>query len=244
MNKTLLILGASSDISVALAHKFAVEGWDIMLAGRDTKSLSIISKDLLIRYEVKITEHFIDILDTENFNNFLTCLPLIPDVVINAVGVLGHKDVLEQDYKMTKFIFRSNFEGPALIMLAFAKKFAERKSGTLIGISSVAGIRGRSSNYIYGSAKSGFTTLLSGLRGELSKYNVNVITILPGFVNTRMTSDLNLPPFLTSSPKEVAIRIYKALQNGKEIVYVGSIWRWIMLVIVLIPEKIFKSLKF
>ena len=114
----------------------------------------------------------------------------------------------------------------------------------LLIISSVAGDRGRAKNYIYGSAKSGFTAFLSGLRNRLFKNNVKVITILPGPVETKMTKEMKLPKFLTSKPKFVADAIYRAVINKKDIVYIKPIWRLIMLIIKLIPEKIFKSKNF
>jgi short-subunit dehydrogenase len=109
-------------------------------------------------------------------------------------------------------------------------------------VSSVAGDRGRASNFIYGSAKAGFTAFLSGLRARLSRKNVHVITVKPGFVDTRMTAGMNLPPLLTAQPDEVAAAVLKAHAKGANVIYVGRIWRFIMLVIRLLPEPIFKRL--
>jgi short-subunit dehydrogenase len=112
-----------------------------------------------------------------------------------------------------------------------------------VGISSVAGNRGRQSNYIYGSAKAGFTAYLSGLRNKLYHSKVHVLTVLPGFVNTRMTENLNLPKLLTAQPDEVGAAIYKAVKNKKDVLYVKWFWRWIMLIITSIPESMFKKRK-
>jgi short-subunit dehydrogenase len=117
------------------------------------------------------------------------------------------------------------------------------KQGVIVGISSVAGERGRQSNYIYGSAKAGFTAYLSGLRNRLQKENVHVLTVLPGFVYTKMTENLKLPKPLTAAPEEVGVAVYNGVVKRKNVVYVRWMWRWIMLIIKLVPESMFKKLK-
>ena len=121
--------------------------------------------------------------------------------------------------------------------------FAARRSGTIIGISSVAGDRGRATNYIYGSAKAGFTAYLSGLRNRLAGQGVHVATISPGFIATRMTAGMDLPEKLTASPEEVAEAILAAQEKRRDVVYVRPIWRLVMMVIRSIPEPVFKRLK-
>ena len=125
----------------------------------------------------------------------------------------------------------------------FAQKFEAKRSGTIIGLSSVAGERGRQSNFIYGSAKAGFTAYLSGLRNYLYDKKVNVLSVIPGFMATKMTEGMPLNPKLTASPKQAANCIYKAYKNKKNVVYVLSIWWVIMMIIRNIPEFIFKRLK-
>jgi short-subunit dehydrogenase len=124
-----------------------------------------------------------------------------------------------------------------------SRAFVKRGSGTIVGISSVAGDRGRKSNYIYGSAKAGFTAYLSGLRNELFHSGVHVVSVLPGFVNTNMTAGLKLPPLITAQPEEVASAIYQAIRKKKNVVYVKWMWRYIMCIIKSIPEFIFKKMK-
>ena len=121
-------------------------------------------------------------------------------------------------------------------------KLKKYKTGFIIGISSVAGERGRQKNYIYGSAKSAFSTYLSGLRQELSKKNINVITVHPGFVKTKMTKDIKTIKFLTTTPDKVALDIFKGQQFNKSIIYTTFYWRYIMLIINIIPESLFKRL--
>ncbi len=120
--------------------------------------------------------------------------------------------------------------------------FEKRNHDYIIGISSVAGERGRQSNYIYGSAKGSSSVYLSGLRNRLNKSNGNVITVLPGFIRTKMTENMDLPEKLMATPEEVAEYVYKAYRKSKDIVYTKWFWRLIMFIIKIIPEKIFKSM--
>lgn len=117
------------------------------------------------------------------------------------------------------------------------------KKGTIIGISSVAGERGRATNVIYCAAKAGFTSYMSGLRNTLFNYNIHVATIIPGFIKTKMLGDLKTPAPLTAQPEEVATAIWNAYAKKQDVVYVKWIWRYVMLVIKNIPEGIFKKLK-
>ncbi|MEP4341571.1 MAG: SDR family NAD(P)-dependent oxidoreductase, partial [Lentilitoribacter sp.] len=123
-----------------------------------------------------------------------------------------------------------------------ANRFEERGSGTIVGISSVAGERGRASNYIYGSAKAGVTAFISGLRNRLAKRGVHVVTVLPGFVATQMTEGMDLPAKLTAEPSDVADAIARAVGGKKDVIYVIPTWHLIMLIIRNIPESIFKRM--
>ena len=242
--KTILIIGAKSDIANATALKFASEGYNLQLAARNISDLELFSKDTKTRYDITISLHELDILDYKSFPEFISELNNMPDIVLCSVGFLGDHIDGQNSFEKSSLIIRTNFEGPALLMGEFANHFEKRKSGTILGISSVAGERGRSSNYIYGSSKAGFTQYLSGLRNRLFNSNVLVTTILPGFVNTKMTKDLKLNKYLTAKPFEVADLIYNAVLKKKEIVYIRPIWKYIMLVIKIIPEFIFKKIKF
>ena len=138
---------------------------------------------------------------------------------------------------------RANYLGPALLLGALAERFEQRGAGVIVGISSVAGERGRASNYVYGSAKAGLSAFLSGLRSRLAPANVHVVTVKPGFVHTRMTAGLKLPAPLTASPMEVADRVVEAIRNHRDVIYVRRVWSPIMLAIRAIPERVFKRLK-
>ena len=242
--KVLLVLGARSDIGLAVAHRFAKEGFDVQLAARNSFDLINDSEDLKIRYGILSSIHEIDILNINSYSEFVKSLPTHPSVVVSAIGLLGAQNESELDIKKTIEILRTNFEGVAVMLGLFANHFKDRRSGTLIGISSVAGDRGRASNYIYGSAKAGFSAFLSGLRNRLYPYGVNVITVKPGYVRTRMTSNFDLPEKLTTDPQTAAKLIYEAYKFKKEIIYISPLWKYIMKIIINIPESIFKKMKF
>jgi NAD(P)-dependent dehydrogenase (short-subunit alcohol dehydrogenase family) len=243
MPQTLLILGASSDMGRSAALRFAAAGWSLQLAGRDEQALARDAADLAARHQVSVTTHRLDILDTPSFGAFLDSLPLLPDAVVSVIGLLGDVSVSATDPQDAMRVMRSNYEGPALLLGELGERMRKRGSGTLIGISSVAGDRGRASNYVYGSAKAGFTAFLSGLRNRLDRHGVRVVTILPGFVRTRMTADMKLPPLITGTADEVGNAIFEAATGqGGDVRYVRKVWWLIMTIIRNIPERIFKRL--
>jgi len=241
--KSLLVLGARSDIGISVAYRFAKEGFNIQLAARNATRLQDSCSDINIRFNVLATFHEFNALDINSHEKFITSLPVLPDVVISTVGSLGKQSEDELDYKKTIEIIRTNFEGVVSILGSIANHFKERGSGTLIGISSVAGDRGKGSNYIYGSAKAGLSAFLSGLRNRLYPFNVEVITVKPGYVSTKMTSNLKLPKALTTEPKHVANNIYFAYKYKKNVIYITKMWEFIILIIKIIPENIFKKMK-
>ncbi|MFO7920566.1 MAG: SDR family oxidoreductase [Nioella sp.] len=241
MTLPVLILGARSDIARATARAFAAGGHPIQLAARHVEGLEADKADLETRYGVEVTLHDFDALDVAGHEGFVDALPSLPAIAVSAVGLMGEQAENETDPAKAVSVMRSNFEGPAVILGVLADRFATRGSGTLVGISSVAGDRGRASNYVYGAAKAGFTAFLSGLRNRLAKQGVHVVTVKPGFVNTTMTAHLDLPARLTAEPQEVAAAIVKAVEKSRNIIYVRPIWRIVMAVIKAIPEAIFKK---
>lgn len=238
----VLILGARSDIGLAVAHRFAQAGHPIQLAARNAGTLEADRADIALRYNVPVTSHHFNALAAETHSGFVDGLPSLPDIAVCAVGLLGNQAESERDVAAAVLVMRTNFEGPASIMGELANRFEARGSGTLVGISSVAGERGRASNYVYGSAKAGFTAFLSGLRNRLARKGVHVVTVLPGYVATKMTEGMKLPGWLTASPQQVAVTIMRAVINRREVVYLPIIWQIIMLVIRLIPELTFKKM--
>ncbi|KRS12469.1 short-chain dehydrogenase [Roseovarius atlanticus] len=239
---TLLLLGARSDIGLATAHRFAKAGYDIQLAARNSAALEPARADLQLRYNVSVSLHDFDVLDRQSYDRFLDALPELPDLVVCAIGLMGDQIENEKDIEAASLVVRSTYEGPALILEALANRFDRRGSGKIVGISSVAGNRGRAKNYVYGSAKAGFNAYLSGLRNRMARRGIHVMTVLPGFVNTKMTHGMDLPEKLTAEPEEVADAIYEGLRRGRNVIYVRAIWRIVMTIINAIPEPIFKKM--
>lgn len=240
---TVLILGASSDMAVAIAKKFASKGYAIQLAARNVQRLQALQSDLTIRYNIACSLHEFDALQFNSHAAFYNTLPVKPDVAVCVFGYLGENELARENWQEAERIIHSNYTGAVSILNIIGQAFATQKAGTIVGISSVAGERGRQSNYIYGSAKAGFTAYLSGMRNRLFREGVHVVSVQPGFVYTRMTENLALPGLLTAQPEAVGDCVYNAVVKKKNTVYVKWFWRWIMLIIKLIPEFMFKKLK-
>lgn len=240
---TALILGARSDIAIAVAHRFAKAGYDIQLAARNADSLHADKSDIELRYQVAVTAHEFDALDIASHDSFVDALPKLPTVAVCAVGFMGEQAENERNVQAGATVMRSNYEGPASILAVLANRFEQRGSGCIVGISSVAGERGRAANYVYGSAKAGFTAFLSGLRNRLAKKGVHVVSVLPGFVATKMTEGMDLPAKLTAQPEQVAEAVFGAVLKRRNVVYVKLIWQLIMMIIRNIPERVFKGMK-
>lgn len=241
MKDTVLILGGRSDIGLAVAHRFAAAGHPVALAARNATTLEADRADIALRHGVEATVHDYDALDTDTLATFVAGFDPVPGVVISAVGTMGDQAESEREPASAAQVIRTNFEAPAQALELFAARMEESGRGTLVGISSVAGDRGRASNYVYGSAKAGFTAYLSGLRNRLSRTKVHVVTVKPGFVATRMTEGMDLSPALTASPEAVAEAIFSAVERRRNVVYVKPVWRVVMGVIRSIPEPIFRK---
>ena len=243
MMPTVLILGASSDMAVAMAGKFAAAGYDLQLAARKISRLAPMQSDLTTRYPINCALYEFDAGETGQHHAFFTALDPKPDITICVFGYLGNQQLAETDWTECERILTVNYTGAVSILNIVANHYATQGKGTIAGISSVAGERGRQSNYFYGSAKAGFTAYLAGLRNRLFHRGVHVLTVKPGFVYTRMTEGMPLPKLLTATPEKVADKVYRAIGKKSNTIYVKSPWRWIMLVIRNIPEFLFKKLK-
>jgi short-subunit dehydrogenase len=240
---TVLILGATSDIGRALAKQYASKRFDLQLTARRMDDLKALRSDLKIRFNIRCSLHSFDATDLDSHQLFWKSLPVVPDI---SILVFGHMDDNQHAINNQESFLNTinvNYTGAASILNIISRTYKDEKRGQIAGISSVAGDRGRGSNFIYGSAKAAFTIYLAGLRNEMAPFGVHVLTVLPGFVYTKMTEDLKLLKPLTATPEGVATTIYQALQKTKNIVYVKWFWRWIMCIIRNIPEGIFKKLK-
>ena len=238
----IIIVGAKSDIAKATAREYAQNGYDIYLAGRNISELETFAEDIRVRSEKAVELVELDILNYASHQVFYDSLAEKPLGVISAVGYLGEQEKAQIDSDEAHKIIDTNYTGVVNLLNIIANDFEERRAGFIVGISSVAGDRGRKSNYIYGSAKAGLTAYLSGLQNRLYESQVHVLTVKPGFVATKMTADMDLPKKLTAQPEEVAKDIFKAQQRGKNVLYTKWMWKYIMFIITSIPEFIFKKM--
>lgn len=240
----VLILGATSAIARGAACAFAHRGHALYLAGRDLPELERIAADLAIRYRVTVHCGVFDAEAYTTHNSFLE--GVVREMgglmgVLLASGYMGDS-MATRNFESGLRVIAVNFTGAASILVLIADYMEKVGSGFIIGITSVAGDRGRQSNYVYGAAKGALNLLLQGLRNRLFPAGIRVITVKPGFVDTAMT--YGLPGlFLVASPADIGERIVKCLDGRADVVYFPWFWRYIMLIIRSIPEVIFKRLK-
>ena len=240
----VLIIGAKSDIAKAIAKEYIKHGFNLYLAARNVKEeLTTFSNDIMIKTQNVVKTIELDILDYKSHPVIYEQLEEKPQGIISAIGYLGNQENAQLDFHETQNIINVNYTGLISFLNIVSNDFEKRKSGFIIGISSVAGDRGRKSNYMYGSAKAAFTTYLSGLRSRLYHSNVHVLTVKPGFVNTKMTRNMKLPQKITAQPQQVAKDIYNAQQKRKNVLYTKWVWKYIMMIIRIIPEWKFKQIK-
>ena len=240
----MIVLGTNSEVAQAFVEKVLVEGKrysTLFLLTSNRETTEKFAKHIDVKYfqpseviEVDLTKE----IDYHKLDHVKS------DLLFCASGYLGqNSEEGLYDNVNTDRIIDINYAKLVPLMNFFAHKFQSQRTGTIIGLSSVAGERGRQSNFIYGSAKAGFTAYLSGLRNFLFDIKVHVLTVKPGFMATKMTEGLPLNPKLTATPQQAANCIYKAYKNKKNVAYVLPIWALIMMIIRNIPEFIFKKLK-
>jgi short-subunit dehydrogenase len=241
----VLVLGAASDIAREISREFAKKGYDLYLAVReaDLDQLQGDPDDFQVRYGVTVKVVSFDALDFASHRAFFESLDPFPEGTVCVVGYLGDQVKGQSDWEEARRILDTNYAGPVSLLNLAAEQYEKDRKGFIIGVSSVAGDRGRMSNYLYGSAKAGLTAYLSGLRHRLFASGVNVLTVKPGFVKTRMTEGMDLNPALTAEPEQVAADIIKAWEKGRNTLYTRWFWRWIMLIITHLPECVFKRTK-
>jgi len=248
MSEAVAVVGANSGIARALCHRLAKRGCRLILAGRNPDELQALASDLRIRYgQPAIVEPF-DALAFDDLPHFVArCLRHFDaglDGVILCYGYLATDDRGQPDLGSARRMIDVNFTSAVLILECFAHDFEQRSAGSIVAISSVAGDRGRQSNYLYGAAKGGLTIYLQGLRNRLHRAGVHVLTVKPGFVDTAMTAgkiDPRSP--LLASPERVARDIDRALRKRKDVLYTPWFWWGIMALIKAVPEVVFKRLK-
>ena len=241
----ILILGATSAIAKHTTRLLAADEHSLYLVARSEDKLSSMKQDMLVRGATDVNYETLDLADTELHKELIdraTEKMGTIDTVLIAYGTLGDQANSISSYENTLKELQINCLSVISLLTILANQFEQQGSGSIAVISSPSGDRGRQSNYIYGTAKGALTIFLQGLRNRLSKSNVHVLTIKPGFVDTPMTKDFK-KGFLWVSPEVISKGIYNALKKKKETVYLPFFWLFIMMIIKSIPEKIFKHLK-
>ncbi len=240
----ILIIGATSAIAKATARCFAERGDQLYLLARDQERLSDLANDLRIRGASAVAYAPFDAQALEQHQNLLDqAIAELDglDRVLVAHGTLSNQPACEQSIELTLQELHINALSVITLLTPLANYFEQQQRGCIAVISSVAGDRGRQSNYIYGTAKGAVSIFLQGLRNRLAKSGVHVLTIKPGFVNTPMTAAFKKGA-LWAEPETIAAGIIKAINKQKDVVYLPVWWHYIMLIIRAIPERIFKRL--
>lgn len=244
VQRPMLVLGATSAIAMATMRIYAVRGAKFYLVARNAEKLAVVAADLRVRGAAEVYACAQDLDDTDRHAAILQDahekLQGI-GVAFIAHGVLGDQQEAEQEYRVAEKILHTDLLSPVSLITWLANYFARRGSGTIVALSSVAGDRGRKTNYVYGTAKAGLSTFLQGVRNRVDREGVNVITVKPGFVATPMTAHLQAG-ILFANPGAVATRIARAIDRHKDVVYVPGFWRAIMTIVRMVPESIFKRL--
>jgi NAD(P)-dependent dehydrogenase (short-subunit alcohol dehydrogenase family) len=237
--ESVLVLGATSGIARALALRLAARGCRLVLAGRNREELDRQAADLRLRHGIEVAVELFDALDfASHVNVFNRCVAAWGgrlDGVVLCHGHLADQRQTETDVEAARRMIDVNFTSAVSLLSAAANHFERQRSGFIAAISSVAGDRGRQSNYTYGAAKAGLTAYLQGLRNRLHRSNVTVLTIKPGFVNP------NSP--LLASPERVARDIDRAIRRRRDVLYTPWFWSPILRIIRMIPECVFKRMK-
>jgi short-subunit dehydrogenase len=241
-----VIIGATSAIARAIARRLSTPGSQLVIAGRDPDDLNDLANDLQLRTNGIVIPLKLDVTEFESHPAFVDqCIATLGRIqgIVVCQGYMTDQQTAAEDWAQTQQMIDVNFASAASLINLFAPHLANRRQGFICGISSVAGDRGRQSNYLYGSTKAAFSTYLQGLRNQLFGSGVAVITMKPGYVDTSMTwgrLKSAWPP--AASPDRVADDAVRAIRKRKNVVYSPWYWRYIMGVIRVIPEVIFKRL--
>ncbi|WP_342630802.1 SDR family oxidoreductase [Marinobacter alkaliphilus] len=245
--KRVVILGATSAIAEQVARQLVSQGSHLYCVGRNEQKLNAILQDLRVRAgeNQPISGCSADLTDTGTHQSLIAGATRFLgriDAVLVAHGTLPNQEACQANVDQTLSEIETNALSIVSLLTPLANQLEEQRHGVIAVISSVAGDRGRQSNYVYGASKGMVTIFLQGLRNRLSKSNVDVVTIKPGFVDTPMTADFDTSGLLWSKPDSIAKGIVKAMEKGKGEIYLPWFWRFIMIVIKHIPDTIFKRM--
>lgn len=245
--KSVVILGATSAMARACAQDFARQGYRVILGAQDREENSRNAADIRVRYGVPCDALDFHALDFDGHAAFLSAcedtLGEVPGGVVAFFGYMAEQSAAQADFAEARKMVDVNLTAMISVLERFAARLEQRGSGFVGIVSSVAGDRGRQSNYIYGASKAGLTAYASGLRNRLFKAGVTATTIKPGFVDTKMTFGLPLPGPLVASPEKAGGDVCRAVLAGKNEAYVPFFWQFIMLIIKYVPEFQFKKMK-
>jgi decaprenylphospho-beta-D-erythro-pentofuranosid-2-ulose 2-reductase len=240
----VMIVGATSALAHETAKLYAKEGAELFLVGRNAAKVTAVCQDLQVRGAKRVETYILDLAQTDQHeamvNNAVATLGKL-DAVLIAHGTLSDQEACQQSVEKTLDDINNNALSIISLLTILANYFEKQKDGTIAVISSVAGDRGRQSNYVYGASKALINTFMSGLRNRLYKSGVKVVNIKPGTVDTPMTAHLKKGLLFASAPK-VGADIYEAMLKGKDVVYTPFFWRFIMLILIHVPEFVFKRL--
>jgi short-subunit dehydrogenase len=237
------VFGATSAMAQETIRLLAARGAELFLVGRDPARLEAVAADARVR-GARVTAAVADLDETGRHaalvDEAVRALGGI-DAALVAQGVLADSDAIDRDRRLAERVLVTDLLAPALLCEELAARLSARGEGTLVAISSVAGDRGRQSNYVYGAAKGGLSTYLEGLRNRLFRRGVHVVTVKPGFVDSPMTAHV-AKNALFAPPSAVARAIVRAVERRRDVVYVPGFWRAIMWAIRHVPERMFKRL--
>ena len=237
-----LVLGGSSSVARSFARVAAEAGADLILAGRDIADIDRIAADARIRGGGRVDVRPFDAIDRGSHEEFVAELPRRPFNVFLAFGMLAPQAAIDRDPALAQQVIAVNYLGVVSVLSRLASRLADEGRGAIVVLSSVAGDRGRPSNYVYGSAKAGLNVYLQGLRASLSAKGISVTTVKPGFMDTAMT--YGTPGmFLVASPEACAKACLRFAAKGRDVAYFPAFWWLIMAIIKSIPERIFKRLR-
>ncbi len=244
--ETVIIVGATSDIARATAMELAGQ-YNLILAGRDMTELDVIAQDIVIRYECDVSTLMFEALNSNEHATFISECFEKTEKISGAVichGFLPEQLQAEREWELARKTLDINFTSCVSVLEPLMQRLEDQRDGFLAIISSVAGDRGRQSNYLYGAAKGGLTVYLQGLRNRGQHSGVHVMTVKPGFVATAMTVGIVDPKSpLVATPKQVARDIVRGIKKRKDVIYSRWFWRYIMFIIRSVPERIFKRLR-
>ena len=240
----IVILGATSAIAEQVARLYAGSEQHILLVARNHEALSTVANDLLVRGAGKVDTLAYDFSNLENIEQLVEKITAVLgriDLLFVAYGSLPKQLECEASIELTQAEINLNYLSVVSVLTGLSQVMVKQGTGTIAVISSVAGDRGRKSNFINGTVKGALSIYLQGLRNALSDKGVHVLTVKPGFVDTPMTSDFK-KGILWAKPEKIAKDIYRAITKNKDVIYTPWFWRWIMLIIKSIPERIFKKM--